>query len=179
MCLPNSLWLIDGYHKLIRWSIVIHGDIDGYSILPVFLQVSTNNCSDTVLQCFLEGIRYYGLPSRVRCDRGRENVLLSQFVLTHHPQCGPVCNSCITGRSVHNQCIERFWRDLFTGCVSLFYGLFYMLEDMQILDLTDTADLFALQYIFLSCINLAFNVFKESYSHHRLRTAGNCSPYQL
>ena len=178
VCMPNSLWHIDGYHKLIRWRIVIHGGIDGYSRLPVFLQASTNNRSDTVLQCFLEGVRYYGLPSRVRCDRGRENVLVSQFMLTH-PQRGPGRNSCITGRSVHNQRIERFWRDLFTGCVSLFYGLFYMLEDMQILDPTNTADLFALQYIFLPRINLALNVFKESYAHHRLRTAGNCSPYQL
>ena len=27
--MPNSLWHIDGYHKLIRWRIVIHGGIDG------------------------------------------------------------------------------------------------------------------------------------------------------
>ena len=26
----NSLWHLDGYHKLIRWKIVIHGGIDGY-----------------------------------------------------------------------------------------------------------------------------------------------------
>ena len=26
----NALWHIDGYHKLIRWKIVIHGGIDGY-----------------------------------------------------------------------------------------------------------------------------------------------------
>ena len=28
---PNALWHVDGYHKLIRWKIVIHGGIDGYS----------------------------------------------------------------------------------------------------------------------------------------------------
>jgi hypothetical protein len=27
---PNSLWHIDGHHKLIWWGIVIHGLIDGY-----------------------------------------------------------------------------------------------------------------------------------------------------
>ena len=41
--MPNSLWHIDGYHKLIRWNIVIHGGVDGYSRLPVFLSASTNN----------------------------------------------------------------------------------------------------------------------------------------
>ena len=28
---PNSLWHIDGHHKLIAWGIVIHGVADGYS----------------------------------------------------------------------------------------------------------------------------------------------------
>lgn len=27
---PNSLWHMDGHHKLIRWGIVIHGIVDGY-----------------------------------------------------------------------------------------------------------------------------------------------------
>ncbi|KAJ7878461.1 hypothetical protein B0H13DRAFT_1577562, partial [Mycena leptocephala] len=27
---PNSVWHMDGYHKLIKWGIVIHGFIDGY-----------------------------------------------------------------------------------------------------------------------------------------------------
>jgi hypothetical protein len=27
---PNSLWHLDGHHKLIMWGIVIHGVIDGY-----------------------------------------------------------------------------------------------------------------------------------------------------
>ncbi|KIO23856.1 hypothetical protein M407DRAFT_44189, partial [Tulasnella calospora MUT 4182] len=30
---PNSLWHIDGHHKLIRWKIVTHGGIDGKSRL--------------------------------------------------------------------------------------------------------------------------------------------------
>ena len=30
---PNALWHVDGYHKLIRWKIVVHGGIDGFSRL--------------------------------------------------------------------------------------------------------------------------------------------------
>ncbi|XP_046864706.1 uncharacterized protein LOC124459241 [Xenia sp. Carnegie-2017] len=33
---PNSLWHLDGQHKLIRWRIVIHGCVDGYSRAVVF-----------------------------------------------------------------------------------------------------------------------------------------------
>ncbi len=27
---PNSVWHIDGHHKLIRWGIVVHGMVDGF-----------------------------------------------------------------------------------------------------------------------------------------------------
>ena len=178
VCMPNSLWHIDGNHKLIRWRIVIHGGVDGYSRLPVFLRASANNLSDTMLRCFLDGVHHYGLPSRVRCDWGVENVRVSEFML-NHPERGPGRGSCITGRSVHNQRIERFWRNLFIGCVSLFYHLFYMLEDMRLLNHDNPNDLFALHYVFLPRVNRALDIFRESYSHHPVRTAGNRSPYQL
>ena len=45
---PNALWHIDGYHKLIRWRMVVHGGVDGYSRVLVFLKVSSNNRSETV-----------------------------------------------------------------------------------------------------------------------------------
>ena len=61
---PNSLWHIDGYMKLIRWRMAIHGGIDGYSRVPVYLKISSNNKADTVLHAFLEGVDHYGLPSR-------------------------------------------------------------------------------------------------------------------
>jgi len=51
---PLSLWHIDGCHKLIRWRIVVHGGIDGYSRIPVYLHASDNNQASTVLRLFLE-----------------------------------------------------------------------------------------------------------------------------
>ena len=46
---PNSLWHVDGHHKLIRWKIVIHGGIDGFSREIVYLKAAANNRSETVL----------------------------------------------------------------------------------------------------------------------------------
>ena len=62
---PNDLWHIDGYHKLIRWGIVIHGGIDGYSRLVTYVQAATNNRAQTALNAFLQGIEEYGVPQRV------------------------------------------------------------------------------------------------------------------
>ena len=66
-----------------------------------------------------------------------------------------------TGRSVHNQRIERLWRDVFSGCVSLFYHVFYGLEDARLLDCTDDIDLFALHYVYIPRIQHQLNVFRE------------------
>ena len=96
---------IDGNHKLIQpYRFVIHGRIDGFSRLVVFLQASTNNRAETVLNLFMEAIQKYKLPSRVRSDRGLENIAVGRFMIEAR---GTNRGSIITGNSVHNQRIER------------------------------------------------------------------------
>ena len=76
---PSSLWHIDGNHKLVRWRIVIHGGIDGFSRIPFYLVALCNNRFQTVLGHFLAAAEKYGLPSRVRSDKGGENVLVCEY----------------------------------------------------------------------------------------------------
>ena len=48
----------------------MHSCIDGYSRAIVYIKCSTNNPAGTVLQCFMDGIQEFGIPSRVGGDRG-------------------------------------------------------------------------------------------------------------
>lgn len=97
---PNSLWHHDGQHSkglllfpiplvltepktfigLIRWKIVFHGFIDGYSRYITGLHVSNNNHASTVLDVFLDAVYDHGVPSRVRGDHGTENLLVAEYL---------------------------------------------------------------------------------------------------
>ena len=65
---------------LVRWKIVFHGFIDGYSRLITALQASNNNRAQTVLDLFLAAVHQYGVPVRLRGDHGVENILVAAWM---------------------------------------------------------------------------------------------------
>lgn len=78
---PNALWHIDSNHKLIRWRLITHVCVDGYSRIIIYAHCCNNNKADTVLEQFVGGVNSYGLPSRVRSDYGMENFKVAEFML--------------------------------------------------------------------------------------------------
>lgn len=172
---PNSVWNLNGNHKMIRWKLIIHAGIDGFSRLITYINCANNNLASTVLEQFLKGVSVYGLPVSGRTDHGGENIDVWRHMLLHYHDL-----SCIvTSSSVHNKRIERLWRDV-TRCVSSTYiALFNELETDGLLNPDNEVDIFCLQLVFLPCINKCLTEFQGSWNNHPLSTEGNMSPLQL
>ena len=157
------------------YGIVIHGAIDGCSRLIVYLNASTNNKADTVLQLFLNAVQQYNLPSRVRTDMGMENrcstVMLERRGLNR--------GSIITGTSVHNQCIERLWYEVNRIVCSRFVNIFWYLERNGLFNRLSDIHLWSLHVVYLPLINKALQDLISSWNHHPVTTECNYSPRQL
>ena len=133
-----------------RWGLSTHGCIDGFSRLITFMVCGTSNSASSVLKPFIRACSLYGIASQVRSDHGLENTKVALFTnLIRDP------SSHITGRSIHNQRIERLWRDLHKEVTSTFYHEFYAMEDDPAIQLNpdNATHIQALHYVYLPVIN--------------------------
>lgn len=111
----------------------------------------------------------FGLPVHVRSDHGGENVRVWEYMLSlsNNP------SSIITGSSVHNERIERMWRDI-TRCVSSsFIAMFGALEAEGLLDPLNEVDMFCLHFVVIPQINKSLSDFQGGWNSHPLSTEAN------
>ena len=87
--------------------------------------------------------------------------------------------SHIAGSSVHNQRIERLWRDVYRCVFSAYHELFYSMEALGILDPVDEVDLFILHCVYLPRINRSLKEFMRAWNLHPIRTERNWSKLQI
>lgn len=138
------------------------------------LQASTNNRPSTVLSMFLTAVKKYGMPSRLRGDRGWENKLVSILMIIKR---GRNRGSFLWGSSTRNTRIERLWLEVGTQFARAWRAFFSRLEDLHSLDRTNPHHMWLLHLLFLDSINYDCNQFQQQWNAHPISRVGhNHSP---
>lgn len=176
---PRSLYHCDAHEKLAKiWGFWFHLCIDGYSRFIIYLTVQPNKLSTTVGNLFVQACNQLGWASRVRWDRGTENVLAIQaqwdywwnhaLSYAENERRG----SALTGRSVQNCRAEYIWAYVKKHISEHFRRKFKRMEtQLNILDPGDSRDLFCLHAVFLAILQLALDDFRDMWNYHLIRGA--------
>jgi hypothetical protein len=123
---------------------------------------------------FLDAILAYGIPSRVRGDRGGENrdVAILMILLR-----GSDRGSYLWGSSTHNSRIERLWVEIGTQFARQWRAFFLRLETYHYLDRSNPHHLWLLHFLFLEQINQDCEQFRQNWNSHPLSgNGGNQCP---
>lgn len=136
---PNFLWHLDGYDKLKPFGFAIHGCIDDFSRMIIWLEVGTsNNDPKITAHYYLKSIKQEKLlPTIVRSDHGSENVSIEspqiELRQSHRDQFARE-KSFIKGRSVRNQRIESYWGQMRKHTADFYIQFFKCMEERNIFD---------------------------------------------
>lgn len=83
-----------------------------------------------------------------------------------------MCLTLLTGKSVHNAPIERFWRDLMRCVIKYFVNYFKMVEDNGLWHKDSDVDVFCLTHVFQPVIQAALEKFRKTWNGHYVRGRG-------
>lgn len=168
----NFMWHMDGHDKLKPFGFAIHGAIDGFSKYLLWLEVATtNNNPDVIATYYLNALKKYGLPTVVRSDRGTENTSVEclQIALRFNDDDYFAADkSFIKGRSVRNQRIESWWRQLRRMMSGFFIDLFKKMEDDKLFNGSPLHKA-CLQFCFAKLIKFHLESTMEQWNAHSIR----------
>ena len=165
---------MDAHEKLAKvYGIWVHGCIDGYSRYIIYLKAAPDKTAETVRAIFVTGCEEEGWSSRVRADKGSENVeALVEQIDYHHVEGRPETlyrGSVITGPSPENCRIEGLWPFVKDKVVMKFRIVFNELRTQGLFDATSKEDRFCLHVIFMPVVQEALDNFREMWNNHVIR----------
>ena len=171
---PHHLWHMDGHHKLIRYGLITHGCIDGFSRYITYLRIADSNHSSRPLQFFRDAIDEIDfIPYRMRGDKGGENVQVADFMIHHRGFDSFMCSP-----SKFNTRIERLWREVRRVVIQFYMDLFKSME-RDGMSIGDDIHMYVLQFMFMSRIQQDLERFRYMFNHHKISSENNFSPIQL
>ena len=169
---PNASWHADGYDKLKSYGFPIHGCIDGFSRIVIWLRVCRSNNDPVVPATFyLNAITEFGLcPRLLQTDCRTENgivaamhCLLMSNVKAHR-----------YGPSTSNQRIENLWSHYKRGYTSWVIDYFKDLVDSGVFLPGDNVHMECAWFVYSGFLQSELDKLKEEWNTHLIRKSRHC-----
>ena len=148
---PNHVWHIDGHDKLKPFGFSIHGCIDGFSRKLIWLKIGpSNKIPEIIAKYYLDAIKEYGVPAKVKADDGTEHSLIEPihiYLRSLNEDDAELSAFSIT-TSPLNQRIEAFWSVLQRDRIGWWRIFFKDLVDMELFSNDNP--------LFVECIRFCF-----------------------
>ena len=129
-----------------------------------------------VRNLFQEKVDSFYWPRRVQSEQGMENIGVARLMIDKF---SPENVPHLTSLLVHNQRIERLWRDVATYIVQHYRDLFKFMESISILDPLNECELFALHLVYQPRLDKPLKDFISFWNNHKLRTERALTPVQI
>ena len=151
-----------------EWGIVLYVAIDGYSRFVTVLEAADHQTALTWRDVMMRGFVGRGChPKYIRGDCGKENNEVAALIQALRRS----DRAFIWGRSVHNQRIERLWRDVNRSATKSWKQLFAAMNECHGLNNNDPVHIYALHVVFMSEIQETLDTWVEHWNGHKIRTA--------
>ncbi len=174
---PNYLYHVDGWDKLKRYGLCIHGCIDGFSRRIMWLEAAaSNNNPQVICNFFVNCIgKLQGLPCVVRADRGSENVNLELMQRILRQVGGGRLDihetTFLYGSSPANQRIEAWWSKFPSLAMEAWICHFAQLADSGVIDTSKQMDLECVRYVYMDLLRSELERTKVLWNTHYIRSS--------
>ena len=155
---------------------MIHATIDDYSRLPLYCHCSNTNRAETVLFLFEIHMDYLQQLDVIREEKMSKLHIICLVIHSGVQVEVALSVDAASTTNASNGFGEMYLH--FTGCTSLFYHLFYHLEDSGILNCDDPIHLWCLHLIYIP-YNLSLTTFVDGWENHPMSSVRGLSPRQL
>lgn len=178
---PNFIYHIDGWDKLKRFGLCVHGCIDGFSRRIMWLEASaSNNDPFVVCKYFANCVQQInGLPCLVRADRGTENgnvCAMQQILRTENgDDRRRLQTTFLYGTSPSNQRIEAWWSKFPSLSMRAWIDHFVQLDSVGIIDTSRATDIQCIRFVYLELLREELNTVTTLWNTHHIRPSSNGS----
>jgi hypothetical protein len=148
------------------------------------MKASIRNKPVVPYRLFKKAIQEYGLPSRVRGDRGGENIMVAEYMISHRGlrRGSYLFGTCVTSfslhgnsqrgySSTHNTRIERVWLEVGVQFARRWKAFYEQLESFYGLDPHRPEHLWLLNTLFLDDLNEDVKMFVETFNNHGIKNS--------